>query len=171
MTWISTGITTGHDLSRFDCGKEVLNRWLQQSALNAEQRWTSRTYVWTQGDDPVVLGYYAIAPTSVDKDVDGIAAKFSTGLKTVPAFLLAKFALDREFHGQGIGEQMLVDAVTKIMGAAQASGGRLIVVDAIDEETVSFYEKYDFMLVKNTPNRLIMKLATALDTFGVSVRR
>ena len=167
MNLFSTGITPEHELSKFCCGKDDLDRWLQQSALNAEQRWTSRTYVWTQDDDPVVLGYYAIAPTSVDRDVDGLDRRFSTGLKSVPAFLLAKFALDRELHGQGLGEELLVDAVTKIMGAAQASGGRLIVVDAIDDAAVQFYEKYDFIRVKNTPNRLVMKVATAKETFGV----
>ncbi|WP_431956118.1 GNAT family N-acetyltransferase [Nocardia lijiangensis] len=167
MTWISTGITKEHDLSQFDCGKEDLNKWLQTMALAAEERWTSRTYVWVEEGKPAVKAYYSIAPTSVDPIVDGLSQRLSSSMRSVPAFLLAKFALDKSLHKQGLGEQLLIDAVAKIMGAAQASGGRLIVVDAIDEAACQFYKRYDFITVKNTPNRLVMKMTTALAAFGV----
>ncbi|UGT53168.1 GNAT family N-acetyltransferase [Nocardia asteroides] len=167
MTWISTAITVDHKLSEFDCGKPVLDEWLQRMALQAEQRWTSRTYVWITEDDPTVRAYYAIAPTQVERDVDGLSQKLSSGLKVVPAFLLAKFALDRSLHGQGLGEQLLVDAVSKILGAAQTTGGRLIVVDAIDESAAAFYSRFGFVRVTNTENRLVMKTSTALSAFGV----
>ncbi|GAA5045828.1 hypothetical protein [Nocardia callitridis] len=62
---------------------------------------------------------------------------------------------------------MLIDAVSKIMGAAQASGGRLIVVDAIDESAFDFYRKYGFTPVRNTETQLVMKRSTALAAFGV----
>ncbi|MBF6365073.1 GNAT family N-acetyltransferase [Nocardia puris] len=167
MTWISTGITVDHKLDAFDCGKPDLDTWLRRMALPAEQRWTSRTYVWVTESDPTVRAYYAIAPTSVEREVDGLSQSLSSGLKTVPAFLLAKFALDRSLHGRGLGGQLLVDAVSRIMGAAQATGGRLIVVDAIDAEAARFYSKFGFIQVKNTENRLVMKMATALAAFGV----
>lgn len=167
MTWTSTRIAAGHDLAQFDCGKEDLNKWLQTMALASEERWTSRTYVWVENGDRTVRAYYSIAPTSVDTVTDGLSQKLSSSMRTVPAFLLAKFALEQSLHGQGLGEQLLVDAVAKILGAAQVSGGRLIVVDAIDESAFNFYKKYDFIPVQNTPNRLVMKMATALRAFGV----
>ncbi|MFF2085086.1 GNAT family N-acetyltransferase [Nocardia sp. NPDC058176] len=167
MTWISTAISVDHKLSEFDCGKPVLNEWLQRMALPAEQRWTSRTYVWVTADDPTVRAYYAIAPTQLERDVDGLSQSLSSGLKIVPAFLLAKFAVDRRLHRQGLGEQLLVDAVTKIMGAAQTTGGRLIVVDAIDESAAAFYARFGFTRVRNTESRLVMKMATAMSAFGV----
>lgn len=168
MTWISTGITVDHKLAEFDCGKPVLNSWLQNMALQAEQRWTSRTYVWVAEGSPSVRAYYAIAPTQVDRDVDGLSqSRSGGGLRAVPAFLLAKFALDESLHGQGLGEQLLVDAVSKIMGAAQTTGGRLIVVDAIDEAAAAFYRRFGFQPVRNTGNRLVMKMSTALSAFGV----
>ncbi|MFD4457234.1 N-acetyltransferase [Nocardia sp. NPDC058480] len=136
-------------------------------ALQAEQRWTSRTYVWVTGDDPTVRAYYSIAPTQLERDVDGLSQSLSSGLKIVPAFLLAKFALDQRLHRQGLGEQLLVDAVTKIMGAAQTTGGRLIVVDAIGEPAAAFYSRFGFTPVRNTENRLVMKMATAMAAFGV----
>lgn len=167
MTWKSTEITRAHDLGVFDCGNPDLNLWLRNSALEANSKGTSRTYVWTAGDDPIVRAYYAIAPTAVISDRDGLSKSMSTGLSAVPGFLLAKFALDQTLHGKGLGEQLLVDAVTRIMGASQASGGRLIVADAIDESAHGFYTRYGFNPVQQTKRRLVMKLSTAFKAFGV----
>ncbi|NNH75903.1 GNAT family N-acetyltransferase [Nocardia uniformis] len=154
-------------MSQFDCGKEVLNKWLRSNALSADKGMTSRTYVWVIDDDPHVKAYYSIAPTSVDRARDGVTMSDAAGLPYVPAFLLAKFALDKSLHGQGYGEELLVDAVTKIMGAAQASAGRLIVLDAIDQQAFTFYQKYGFIPVQNTENRLVMKMSTAFKQWGI----
>lgn len=61
---------------------------------------------------------------------------------TIPAILLAKLALDEDFHGQGLGRQLLVDAVTRAVSAVDIVGGRYIVIDAIDEEAAGFYEHF-----------------------------
>lgn len=128
---------------------------------------TSRTYVWIFDADPTVKAFYTIAPTMVDRAEDGISNKLAAGLRSVPGFLLAKFALDKSLHGQGFGADLLHDAITKIMGAALVSGGRLIVVDAIDDGAASFYEKHGFTPVLNTPHRLVLKMSTALKAFGI----
>lgn len=169
MNWISTGIKSAHELAAFDCGKEQLNEWLRDSALDSENKWITRTYVWVTEDDPRVKAYFAITPTQVDSDADGLQQKFSTGLRTVPAFLLAKFAVDKSIKGTGMGEELSIDAVGRIVGAAQASGGRLIVVDAIDHEAFTFYVRYNFTPVKNTDSRLVMKMSTAQRAFGIGV--
>lgn len=41
--------------------------------------------------------------------------------------------------GTGLGSELLVDALERIVDAAQVGGGRLIVVDAIDDEARAFY--------------------------------
>ncbi|MQY24621.1 N-acetyltransferase [Nocardia aurantia] len=165
---ISTRLTGEHDVSQFDCGNEVLNKWLQIKALSADKGMTSRTYVWLFDDDPTaVKAYYAIAPTSVNRAEDGLSSGAAGGMQSVPAFLLAKFALDSSIQGRGYGTDLLIDAVSKIIGAAQVSGGRLIVVDAIDEAAFNFYKKYSFIPVQKTPGRLVMKMTTALGAFGI----
>ena len=40
-------------------------------------------------------------------------------------------------------------------------GGRLIVVDAINEEAQRFYERFDFTPVAKRERRLVMKVSTA----------
>lgn len=82
------------------------------------------------------------------------------GVSVIPAYLLARLALDRSLHGQGLGGELLHDALNRIVEAAEVASGRLIVVDAIDDDAAKFYRKYDFQPVKDNPRRLVIKIAT-----------
>jgi GNAT superfamily N-acetyltransferase len=69
--------------------------------------------------------------------------------------------LRRDLHGQGLGAELLVYALTTIVTAARSAGGRLVVVDALDDGAVDFYRAHDFQPSRTDPCRLIMKLSTA----------
>jgi hypothetical protein len=61
---------------------------------------------------------------------------------------------------QRLGAELLIDALGRIVEVARSGGGRLIVVDAIDEPAKAFYRRLDFIAVKGT-TRLYLKIATA----------
>jgi GNAT superfamily N-acetyltransferase len=83
------------------------------------------------------------------------------GYSRVPGYLIARLAIATTLHGQGYGEQLLLDALDKAVDASEIGGGRLIVVDAIDDDAQSFYEHYHFVPLKNRQRRLVMKVSTA----------
>lgn len=165
--WVSEWIDDHHELDEFDCGVGTLDRWLVESARRANSLDTARTYVWVRRGESRVLAYFAITPTSVDRVADGISKRACGGLDYVPAYLIAKLAVDKSIAGQGNGRQLVLDAVARIVGVAQVGAGRLIVVDAIDSGTVDFYRKLDFIPVEHTPRRLYMKVATARTALGI----
>jgi predicted GNAT family N-acyltransferase len=164
MTFLSTLLAPEHMISEFDCGKEPLNSWLKTQAARAQKSDTARTYVWITESSYKVLAYFSIAPTQVIRDE--LTSGQSGGLSIVPAFLLARLALDRTLHGQRLGTELLLDALQNIVRASETSAGRLIVVDAIDDEAARFYAHHDFVPVKGNPSRLVMKVATARNALG-----
>lgn len=83
----------------------------------------------------------------------------------MPGYLIARLAIDAALHGQGYGEQLLLDALGKAVAASEIGGGRLIVVDAIDEAQ-SFYEHYHFVPVRNRERRLVINVSTAAKALG-----
>jgi len=115
------------------------------------------------GSDRVVA-YYAITPHTVRRDE--VSSSLASGLAVIPGYLLAKLALDQTLHGQGLGGDLLHDALSRLIEAADVASGRLIVVDAIDDTAASFYQKYGFQPVKDNPRRLVIKVATARDALG-----
>ncbi|NTV39386.1 MAG: N-acetyltransferase, partial [Demequinaceae bacterium] len=123
-----------HDLAAFDCGVPSLNDWLRRTALTAQAKGVTVTDVWA--DAGRVVAYYSVSPTAVVSD--GLPRGASTGLDVVPGYLLGRLALDRSLHGERLGERLLVHALERIVRAADEGGGRLVVVDAIDDAAVGF---------------------------------
>ncbi|HVK23085.1 MAG TPA: GNAT family N-acetyltransferase [Actinokineospora sp.] len=162
--WTSASLHEQHVLHEFDCGVPDLNDWLSGHALNASKRGTARTYVWTGMGSDRVVAYYAITPHTVRRDE--VSSSLASGLAVIPGYLLAKLALDQTLHGQGLGGDLLHDALSRLIEAADVASGRLIVVDAIDDTAASFYQKYGFQPVKDNPRRLVIKVATARDALG-----
>ena len=153
-----------HDLTAFRSGNLELDGWLRDHARHATAQGT-RTYVLVDDQD-AVAGYFAIVPHVVDRG--DAPKKLARGAPhQIPAILLAKLALSEGLHGQGLGAELLVRALGTIVAAARAVGGKLVIVDAIDDQAVAFYRHHDFEPLPDRPDRLVMKLSTAAQALGI----
>lgn len=151
---VSQRIAPRHELSGFACGNEALDEWLKRAALTADRMGTARTYVWTE--ENLVVGYFSLCPHEVRRDQ--LPSKLAHGAPhSIPAILLARLALDERLHGHGLGASLLLDALTRATEAIEIAGGRVIVVDAIDEPARRFYEHYGFRRAPSRPARLFRK--------------
>ncbi len=158
MSYAVEPLGDGHELESFRCGVAALDEWLARHARHATRQGT-RTYVLVDGARNVV-GYFAIAPHLLERE--DLPRRIGRGAPSrIPALLLAKLALDERLHGDGLGRELLVHALTKIVTAARAAGGKLVVVDAIDEHAASFYRAHDFQPTGADFHRLVMKISTA----------
>jgi GNAT superfamily N-acetyltransferase len=164
VSWHSLALDENHAVGEFDCGVADLNEWLAQQSVRAQRSDTARTYVWIGPDSKRAVAYFSITPTEVRR-VD-LSGSMAGGVSVVPGYLLARLALDRSLHGTGLGAELLVNALSKIVTASSVGGGRIIVVDAIDDRAVAFYEHHGFTQVKNNRHRLVMKMATARAALG-----
>jgi GNAT superfamily N-acetyltransferase len=166
--WVSSPLQPDHDITAFDCGNPTLNTWFQEQSHRAQAAGTARTFVWTLEDSWAVRAYYSIAPTQVVRDE--LTRAQPGGYSVIPTYLIAWLAVDLSLRGQGLGADLLFDAIEKVVQAATTGGGRLIVVDAIDKEAASFYRHHDFKPVKNNPHRLVMPIPTAHRALGGDTR-
>jgi GNAT superfamily N-acetyltransferase len=157
LSFTSEELHDGHALSGFDSGKPELDRWLRDSARQAAANRTGRTFVWRTGDG-LIVGYYTLAAHEVAK-TDLPKRVGRGGPDRVPAVLLARLALDRGFHGRGLGAHLLADALTRVVEASRKVAVRVVVVDAIDAEAVTFYERFGFSAIAEHPLRLFQKMS------------
>jgi GNAT superfamily N-acetyltransferase len=155
VDFVCEALAAAHDLSAFACGNESLDRWLRASARDSDGRDITRTYVFHRWDN-IVVAYYALMPYFIESDT--LTAKQGRGLPDrVPAYLITKLALDSTLHGQRLGSQVLASAVLRAASASRETGGRFIVVDAIDEAAASFYSHHGFETIDGHPDRLILR--------------
>jgi GNAT superfamily N-acetyltransferase len=91
-----------------------------------------------------VVGYYAIS-TAAEQRVALPSAKLRRGMpEQVPLLLLGRLALDKAFHGVGLGAELLADALSRCLAAAEIAGARGVIAHAIDDDAVRFYQRHGF---------------------------
>jgi predicted GNAT family N-acyltransferase len=154
--YVAEPLTPDHDLSGFDCGVPELDAWLVHAAVQAGAMGTARTFVWQ--DHGRVVAYYALAGHQVVRE--SVPAKIGRGgPNVIPAVILGKLALDHSLHGQGLGADLLVDALERILAAVKIVAARVLVVDAIDDNAAHFYEKFGFQRTSADSRRLVRKIS------------
>jgi GNAT superfamily N-acetyltransferase len=143
-----------HDLSSFDCGKSSLNDWLKRFALINQQNDSARTYVAQHTGN--IVGYYSLSAGSVRKEES--PARVAKGLANHPigVILLARLAVDRTQQGTGLGKALLADGLSRALEASDAIGARAVLVHAIDEEAIAFYQKFGFESSPLDPKQLML---------------
>jgi GNAT superfamily N-acetyltransferase len=152
-----------HELDAFECGVATLDEWLKRRARRNETDGASRTFVLCVG--PQVVGYYSLAAGSVLHTA--ATGKVRRNMPDpVPTLLLARLAVERAWHGKGLGADLLSDAVSRAIGAAETIGVRAILVHAISDEAKTFYEKHGFRPSPIEPMTLMVTIDEAKRMLG-----
>ena len=146
----------GHAIDGFDCGREVLNRFLIRYALQNQQAGASQSYI-ALADDRVV-GYYTLVVGPVDYDDASARLKKGLARHPVPIMLLARLAVSTEWQGKGLGSGLLKDAMLRTLQAAEIAGIRAFAVHAKDDAAKTFYERFDFLPSPTDPYHLFRLL-------------
>jgi GNAT superfamily N-acetyltransferase len=79
----------------------------------------------------------------------------------IPVMVLGRLAVDRNFHGRGLGRGILRDAVLRTIQAANIVGVRAILVHAISDEARKFYERCGFRATPIDPMTLLVTIVEA----------
>ena len=133
-------LTNRHETDGFDCGKPPLSDFLLKYALQNQASGGARTYALAR--DSRVIGYYSLTPASVSsEDAPGRVTK-GQGRYPVPVILMARFAIDKNEQGKGLGKALLRDALRRSLNGAEAIGGRAFLVHAKDDGAKAFYQRF-----------------------------
>ncbi|MDQ2079641.1 GNAT family N-acetyltransferase [Xanthobacteraceae bacterium Astr-EGSB] len=156
-----------HDASRFSNGHHPsLDAWLRDRAL-ASEGLSVRIYVVCAADEPDrVVGYVSIA-TAMEQRAVLPSAKLRRGMPDqVPLLLIARFAVDENWGGEGVGSALLVDALRRCLAASAIAGARGIIAHAIDEPAVAFYDRHGFVRSPFGERIMLMPIETARQLVG-----
>lgn len=155
-----------HDRSGFSCGAEPLDRYLQEQAGQDARKRVAAPFVLCEGKSNAVLGYYTLSGLSVDVGAwpEDVARKLPK-YPFVPATLLGRLAVDRGLRGKGAGEHLLMDALRRALSASREVASVAVVVDAKDDNAVSFYRRYGFIPFPDQPNKLFLPMAVVEQLF------
>lgn len=133
-------ISSSHSVDLFDCGAPALDDWLKKYALQAHASHTSNVIVVPS--TPLtnrVVGFHAIAVGQVEQaNATGRLLK-GAGAYPIPVAILTRLAVDRGEQGKQLGKALVVDAMRRVLAAAEHVGIRALLIHAKDEEAKKFY--------------------------------
>jgi GNAT superfamily N-acetyltransferase len=151
-------ISEGDVVADFDSGEPSLDGYLRGRALANHVEGASRCFVTCR--DGRVVGFYALASAAVERG--GTPGRVRRNMPDpVPVILLSRLAIDRTEQGNGLGAQLLRDAITRAVAAAEIIGVRALLVHAVHERARTFYAHFDFEPSPTDPLHLLLLIKDA----------
>jgi GNAT superfamily N-acetyltransferase len=146
-----------HNRDAFDCGKELLNSYLQNQAGQDVKRKLSACFVLADKSTNHIQGYYTLSNNSLPLSSfpERLRKKLPGSYGNIPATLLGRLAIDKRYQGRGFGRILLIDALKRCYELTEEIGSFAVVVDPIDREAELFYEKYDFIKLPDSQKMFI----------------
>ena len=156
---VITPLNPTHDRTGFQCGVETLDRYLKMQAKQDVKRRISRVFIATTPDNPkVTIGYYTLSTLSIE--LNQLPEKLARKLPKhpVPAALIGRLAVCNAAQGQGVGKMLLANAIKRTLAVSDQIAIYAIVVDAINENAIGFYEQFGFTRLSDDSPRLFLPL-------------
>lgn len=144
-------ILPDHDAQDFSCGESALDDWLRHRALKNESHF-SRTYVTLA--DAKVAGYYSLTSGGVARGVAPGRLRRNAP-ETIPVAIIARLAVDRRYSGQGLGADLLMDALRRCSAASTSIGIAAVMIHAKSDAARRFYLKHGDFIEYPTDSRIL----------------
>ena len=162
-----------HDRESFDCGELELNTFIHAQAVKHMEVGVSRTMLLPatvplpDGKYPI-CAFYIIAPSSISRETlpKGLTKKLPR--YPVPVFLLAQLAVHSEYHGKGLGQITLINALEYLLQVNAYIKAYAVIVDCLNSDAKQFYLKYGFEVLceYNGRTRMFIQMKTIEQLFN-----
>jgi ribosomal protein S18 acetylase RimI-like enzyme len=156
-----------HDREGFACGVDQVDNFFKRTANKLAKADNLRVFVMV-APDSTVIGFYALNAHSVNfAELPPRYARTRPSHGNIPAAYISMIGVDRRFAGLGFGGDLLVDALKRIMRAADMLGISVVMLDVLDDGDTArvarrkaLYEGYGFTSLPSNPLRIFLPLAT-----------
>lgn len=125
---------------------------------------TATTFVWVDQTDSV-QAYYSLSAHALRRNET--SSRIGRGMpQFIPAALIGKLALHINLHGNGLGQVLLTEAITRIIRIShQGPAVRAIVVDAATPAGRRLYSTMGFTCIPGQETRMVAR-ASAFRELG-----
>lgn len=159
--WQIVRLTKSHRRDSFDCGGAELNEYLRKFARQNSDKGLGRTYVAVLPGENVVRGYYSLTTSAVACETIPEKTRKKLPRYPVPTALISRLAVVTSTQGRGLGQELLMDAVYRLLQAADEIGIYAVEVDAKDNAARSFYGEYGFASLLDDERHMFLSLKAA----------
>jgi len=133
-----------HDRRSFDSGRPELDEWIKRYARQSQDAFTAQVFVASPvARETVIAGFYSLHLGALER-TRGSDAAARRSPDPIPALVMGRLAVDRQFAGQGLGGALLRDALERTLLIARNAGVKILLVHAKDDAAKLFYLRHGF---------------------------
>jgi predicted N-acetyltransferase YhbS len=159
--WHEEPVGKRHDREAFDCGETALNEFLRRYARKSHETGGAKTFLAIDSaDNQAILGYYSLSPAAIAYARTPEFVRCGLARHDVPAFRLARLAVDLKVQGRGLGGQLLLSAGRRCLLASAEVGGVAMLIDAKNTRVAAWYARYGALPLLDAPLSLLLPLTT-----------
>jgi predicted GNAT family N-acyltransferase len=151
-------------LKSFKCSiNKDIEEFIYNKAITFEKNLRAKTYLLIDTKMKIIAGYFSIAiavlyAEDIDKNIILEIGNLKTP-KDIPCLLIGQIAKSDEFKNVKLGNYLMDLAVEKLEEVNKIIGGRVILLDAINNKNViKFYEKSGFFVIENDNKKESIKM-------------
>lgn len=157
------------DRSQFDCGEPSLNDFLRKNARQNQDKNLSITTAILEGDkNNRIVGYHTLAIGTVERESLPPQTAKNLPRYPVPVVRIGRLAVDNSVKGKHLGEELLMDALSRCVRVHENVPVFAVVVDALNEKAKAFYQRYGFIPFDDKPLSLFLPIETVLQLFSAT---
>ena len=154
-----------HDRASFSCGIAELDSYLRQQASQDAKRKVAAPFVMVD-QERRILGYYALSAYGVHAtELPSALIKRLPKYPLIPATLLGRLAVSREYQGQKLGRLLFMDALYRSWKSTDEVASVGVIAEAIDNSARDFYVRHEFVPLAGLPRKLFIAMATVERAF------
>lgn len=163
MAYHIRALDSSANTSDFQCGRKPLDDYIRRYASQDTRRNVARVFIATPDDDLQQLaGFFTLSAGSVSCSSLPPALARKLPRYPIPVALIGRLAVSREFRGKGLGSILLADACKKVSQASSVLAVAGIIVDAKDDEAISFYRHFGFMPLQGQAGKMLLPASAFL---------
>ncbi len=154
-----------HDRKRFDCGEKELNQYLMAMASQHAKKGVSKTFVLIEVDHPeTILGFVTLTACEIRAEClpDPYSKKYPS---TVSGAKIGRLAVDKAYQRKGLGNQLMVFAMSQALIVHESIGLIGMIVDAKSGEAKTYYRQYGFIPLPDNSLSLFLPINTIQQAF------
>lgn len=159
-----------HINEHFSCGIKPLNIYLKEKAGQEMRKKVTAVYILRETSNNKIFGYYTLSSFSIGlTDLPVSLIKKLPKYKALPVILLSRLAVDSASQHKGIGEYLLIDALSRSFELSKKIGAFAVIVDAKNDNIKSFYKKYGFIRTLHPSRTLYLPMKTIMQLIQKAV--
>jgi GNAT superfamily N-acetyltransferase len=155
-----------HDRASFYSGVPELDDYLRLRASQHARRRVAAAFGMVDQEHRILCYYtlsaYSVRVTELPPDIARKLPKYPL----IPATLLGRLAVSREYQGRKLGRLLLMDALYRSWKNSAQVASLEVVAEAIDEAARTFYLHHEFTPLPQHPGKLLLPMQTIARAFS-----